>query len=91
MKSPQNICDHELHGAVTVGERGQVVIPQALRQRMKIKAGDRLYVVSKHDAAVLLIREAEMRQFVSKYEQAVDAHRDLRNLVASTRKSGKKV
>jgi AbrB family looped-hinge helix DNA binding protein len=32
------------HGAVTLGERGQVVIPAEVRQRLNLHAGDRLLV-----------------------------------------------
>jgi AbrB family looped-hinge helix DNA binding protein len=35
----------QLFGSVKVGERGQVVIPQAARDLMKIKAGDKLLAV----------------------------------------------
>ncbi|EKD50092.1 MAG: hypothetical protein ACD_62C00658G0011 [uncultured bacterium] len=36
----------EIYGLVTVGERGQVVIPNKARAEYKIKAGDRLLVMS---------------------------------------------
>lgn len=36
-------------GAVTVGERGQVVIPAEIRRSFKVKSGDKLVVFSKSD------------------------------------------
>lgn len=42
--------DHHLHpegqfyGSVTVGEKGQIVIPQDAREKMKLKKGDRLLI-----------------------------------------------
>ena len=35
----------EVFGTVTVGERGQVVIPQAARERLGITGGDKLLVM----------------------------------------------
>ncbi len=36
----------EIFGTVTVGERGQVVIPMKARQTLKIRAGDRMIAMS---------------------------------------------
>jgi len=36
-------------GSVTVGERGQVVIPAEVRKSFKIKSGDKLIVLAKPD------------------------------------------
>ena len=35
----------DLYGTVTVGERGQVVIPQAAREQLGISGGDKLLVL----------------------------------------------
>lgn len=44
-------------GAVTVGERGQVVIPAEIRERMAIRAGDKLLVFAHpHGMGVLFLR-----------------------------------
>jgi AbrB family looped-hinge helix DNA binding protein len=45
----------KVYGAVTVGERGQVVIPAGLRGSFRIKAGDKLFVVAKSDGFIGLI------------------------------------
>ncbi|MBU2221107.1 MAG: AbrB/MazE/SpoVT family DNA-binding domain-containing protein, partial [Candidatus Omnitrophica bacterium] len=39
----------KVYGAVTVGERGQVVIPAQVRKIFKIKSGDKLIVFGKSD------------------------------------------
>ncbi len=39
----------KIYGAVTVGERGQLVIPAELRKALRIKAGDKLMVFAKLD------------------------------------------
>ncbi|MDD5745929.1 MAG: AbrB/MazE/SpoVT family DNA-binding domain-containing protein [Candidatus Omnitrophica bacterium] len=36
----------EVYGTVTIGERGQVVIPIEARKALKIKPGDKLMVMS---------------------------------------------
>ena len=41
-------------GTVTVGERGQIVIPKAARDRFGFKCGDRLIVVSDENGIALL-------------------------------------
>jgi AbrB family looped-hinge helix DNA binding protein len=35
-----------------VGERGQIVIPQEIRERLKIEAGERFLVISENDDIV---------------------------------------
>jgi AbrB family looped-hinge helix DNA binding protein len=44
----------KIYGAVTVGERGQVVIPAGIRKSFKIGAGDKLIVVAKQDMIGLI-------------------------------------
>jgi AbrB family looped-hinge helix DNA binding protein len=39
--------EKHFYGAVSVGARGQVVIPKAARKEFNIKAGDRLIVMGK--------------------------------------------
>lgn len=41
------------YGAVTVGERGQLVIPAELRKALNIKSGDQLMVFAKLDKRVI--------------------------------------
>jgi AbrB family looped-hinge helix DNA binding protein len=43
-----------LHGRTTVGERGQIVIPQNIRTAMKVKAGDEMVVMSRGDRIIVL-------------------------------------
>ena len=44
-------------GTVTIGERGQIVIPKAARDKLGMKAGDRLIVVSDEVGVALLPAE----------------------------------
>ena len=47
---------------VTLGERGQVVIPAPIRERLDLKAGDRLMVFTKHNDLVCLVPASSMRK-----------------------------
>lgn len=44
-------------GTVTLGERGQIVIPKAARERFGLKSGDRLVVLSDEVGIALLPAE----------------------------------
>lgn len=50
---------------VTVGERGQVVIPAAIRESIGLSAGDKLMVFTKHSDMICLIPATSMRKLVS--------------------------
>lgn len=49
---------------VTVGERGQVVIPAAIREQTGLQAGDKLMVFVKHSEMICLIQTSSMRKLV---------------------------
>ena len=55
-------------GSVTLGDRGQIVIPKAARDRFGLKGGDRLIVASDENGIALL--QAEI--FEEKLRQAMD-------------------
>ena len=46
-------------GAVTVGERGQIVIPADVRSKMEIDPGDKVLVFTRSDGKDILITKAE--------------------------------
>ena len=53
------------HSVVTVGERGQVVVPADIRKTFKIKSGDKLVVFAKPDGMIGLIQADEFNRFLS--------------------------
>ena len=58
--------EEQFYGAVTVGERGQVVIPAEARKRMGIAAGDKLLVMGHpFSEGVVLVKIDAMREFLS--------------------------
>ena len=50
---------------VTLGERGQVVIPAAVRERLGLKPGDRLMAFCKHAEMICLVPTSNMRHLVN--------------------------
>lgn len=44
--SPSGMCGCKVESIVSVDERGQMVLPKDLREKAKIKPGDKLAVVS---------------------------------------------
>ena len=55
----------KVYGAVTVGERGQIVIPAEVRKLYHIKTGDRLIVVAKSEGPIGLIPADQLNEFLS--------------------------
>ena len=58
----------ESHGLGTVGEKGQVVIPAKLRNKLDIKPGDELIFFGK-GPMVHMIKAQELDQFLSRITQ----------------------
>ena len=58
-------------GSVTIGERGQIVIPKAARNRYKLKGGDRLIVLGDESGIALLPAEF-FEQKLMELEQIID-------------------
>jgi AbrB family looped-hinge helix DNA binding protein len=57
---------------VTLGERGQVVIPQAMREQLDLKAGDKLMVVVKHGQFIGLLPPKCFRALVERLTRQLD-------------------
>lgn len=60
----QKFPEPKVYGAVTVGERGQVVIPAGVRKSYRIKAGDRLIVFAKEGGPIAFIPAEQFNQFL---------------------------
>ena len=57
-------------GTVTIGERGQIVIPKAARDKFGFKSGDRLIVAS-DDVGIALLPTAFFEKKMQEYMQSV--------------------
>jgi AbrB family looped-hinge helix DNA binding protein len=57
------------YGIVTVGERGQIVIPQEAREEFEIKAKDKLVVVGAglKRGGLMIIKAEAMNRFISRH------------------------
>lgn len=61
----------KIYGAVTVGERGQVVIPAEIRKSFKVNAGDKLIVFAKPGGMIGLVRAEEFSQFLNEASRII--------------------
>jgi AbrB family looped-hinge helix DNA binding protein len=64
-----NGMQNPIHGEgkmdmVTLGERGQVVIPAHIRDNLGLKAGDKLMAFTKHAKVICLVPASSMRHLV---------------------------
>ncbi|MDH7571021.1 MAG: AbrB/MazE/SpoVT family DNA-binding domain-containing protein [Armatimonadota bacterium] len=71
MQTPKSPLTEHFCGTVTVGERGQVVIPAEVRKQFGIESGDKL-LVFRHPmmACVTMLKIDAVRDFL---EQFLDA------------------
>ena len=68
----RTIFTGKTYGAVTVGERGQLVIPAELRKALKIKSGDQLMVFAKPDRRVInLMPSRDFSEFLVRAEKII--------------------
>ena len=65
--------DECFYGAVTVGERGQIVIPGEARAEMGVKPGDKLLVM-KHPLyeGLMISRFESVRNFLDEFNEALE-------------------
>jgi AbrB family looped-hinge helix DNA binding protein len=65
---------------VTLGERGQVVIPQAMRDRLGLKAGDKLMVFMKHEKFIGLVPATSFRGWLgAMFKKMTEAEENHKN------------
>jgi len=65
------------YGAVTVGERGQLVIPAELRKSLGIKSGDKLMIFAKIDKRIInIMREEDFSKFLHKAARLIEKLED---------------
>ena len=54
----------KMFGTVTVGDRGQVVIPVQARKQFHLKGGDKLVVFAKEDGPIAFIPAEQLTRFL---------------------------
>lgn len=75
--------DDRFLGSVTVGERGQVVIPADARKRFQIEPGDKMLIMSGPDGKSLMLCKLDsLREFMASFQEVlVRAERDMADVV----------
>ena len=64
--------DDHFYGAVTVGERGQVVIPAEARKRFGIEAGDKLLIMGDPGKRSLMLCKMDtLREFMTVFQEGL--------------------
>jgi AbrB family looped-hinge helix DNA binding protein len=61
-KRPTRLREAALTYVATVGDRGRLVLPSALRRRMAVKAGDAVILTDEGDGSYRIIRRADLIQ-----------------------------
>ncbi len=59
-----------IFGAVTVGEKGQIVIPKRARTVFDIRPGDKLIVLGDEQQGIALIREKDILRLIQEVQGA---------------------
>ncbi len=57
-------CGVKMHGSVTVGTKGQIVIPKDVRDMLDISEGDTLMTMTKYGKFVGFIKAEDMEDFI---------------------------
>jgi AbrB family looped-hinge helix DNA binding protein len=62
----------DFHGAVTVGERGQIVIPAEVRRAFGIEAGEKLLILCHPaDQSIIIVKAEAMMRFLNKMQEVI--------------------
>jgi AbrB family looped-hinge helix DNA binding protein len=80
MANAQGLASLEklFYGSVTVGERGQVVIPADARKTFRIEPGDKLLVFRHpHHPGLVLARVDDVQALLTEVQQMTDALSEL--------------
>ena len=67
----------KLSGSVTVGDRGQIVIPAEAREKLSINSGDKLLVFAKfHGNFLLIAKPGTFEKQLEEMSQDLDSTRE---------------
>jgi AbrB family looped-hinge helix DNA binding protein len=59
----------KVYGTVTIGERGQVVIPANVRKAYRLNPGDKLIVIAKEGGPIGFIPAQQFSAFLEQHEK----------------------
>jgi AbrB family looped-hinge helix DNA binding protein len=64
--------DDHFYGAVTVGERGQIVVPAEARKRFHIEPGDKLLIMGDPGKRSLMLCKMDtLREFMTVFQEGL--------------------
>lgn len=70
--------DKKLYGTATVGTKGQVVIPAAAREALRVNEGDKLYCVGSEKAGwVGFIKAEQLESMLNKMVDNVESFQQI--------------
>ncbi|MBX9809024.1 AbrB/MazE/SpoVT family DNA-binding domain-containing protein [Candidatus Gracilibacteria bacterium] len=64
----------KMHGSVTVGTKGQIVIPKDVRDMLSITEGDTLMTMTKYGKFVGFIKAEDMSDFIDLLKSECNIH-----------------
>ncbi len=62
--SKQALCVDQLIGSSVVGERGQIVIPKTIRDRLRLRAGSKVLFMQQGDNPIMVIPVEHMQEWL---------------------------
>ncbi|PID83790.1 AbrB family transcriptional regulator [Candidatus Gracilibacteria bacterium] len=63
-ESHSDSMDLKIHNSVTVGTKGQIVIPKEVRDMLDIKEGDTLITITKYNKSVGFVKTEAIEEFI---------------------------
>ncbi len=78
----KELFEHRYYDTVTVGERGQVVIPARARRELKIRAGDKLFAIKGiGEGSLVLVNSKSLSSFFTKLVKHIG---EIKTLITKT-------
>ncbi|MBP8017016.1 AbrB/MazE/SpoVT family DNA-binding domain-containing protein [Candidatus Gracilibacteria bacterium] len=69
----------KIYSTVTVGSKGQIVIPKEVRIALNINFGDNLIVITKHNKAVGMVKIDDINELLDFMKTEIDSYKKLIN------------
>ncbi len=76
------IPSNAFHGAATMNDKGQIVIPASARKAMGLEAGEKLLVFGAGGGTLMLCKISEMEKYASFFSQRLEGMRKVLETVS---------